>query len=136
MSSVVSSERALIFFFYMAASAQTNTPRQTGMALLQPHDWFGAVQISLSLAIRIVCQKMDECNLSKSISTMFHIYIEEKLLFDSCRYHFIAQPYNGCIVGEEERRTSGGRAVESASKVYLENCTANKLATMSSSLLL
>ena len=67
-SSVGSSEGALIFFLYTAAAAQTNTPRlAAGTALFQPRDWFSALQLSLSLAIRIVCQKMDERNLSKSI---------------------------------------------------------------------
>ena len=56
VSSVVSSEGALIFFFYTAAAAQTNTPRlAAGMALLQQRDWFSVAQLSLSLAIRIVC---------------------------------------------------------------------------------
>ena len=81
-------------FFYTAAAAQSNTPRlAAGMALFQPSDWFSAAQLSLSLVICIVCQKIDECNLSKSISTMFHISIEEKLFLDSYRYRFIAQSY-------------------------------------------
>ena len=83
------------FFFNMAAAAQTNTPRlAAGMALFQPRDWFSAAQLSLSLAICIVCQNMNECNLSKNISTMFHITIEEKLFLDSYRY--IAQAYLIC----------------------------------------
>jgi len=63
------------------------------MALFQPRDWFSAAQLSLSLAIRIVCQKMDECNLSKSISTMFHISMEEKLFLDSCCFSPILYIY-------------------------------------------
>ena len=79
VSAVVSSDGSLIFLFYTAAAAQTNTPRlAAGMALVQPRDWFSATHLSLSLAIRIVCQKMDECNLWKSISTVFHISMEEK----------------------------------------------------------
>ena len=67
--------------------AKTNTPRPAaGMALFQPRDWFSAAQLSLSFAIRIVCQKMDECNLLKSISTIFHFSI------NSYRYRLIAQP--------------------------------------------
>ena len=74
VSSVVSSKGKLIFCFYTAAAAQTNTPRlAAGMALFQPRDWFSAAQLSLSLAIRLVCQKMDDYNLSKSISTVFHM---------------------------------------------------------------
>jgi len=89
-----SSEGALFFYIYiyMAAAAQTNTPRlAAGMALFQPPDWFSVAQLLLSLAIRIVCQKMDECNLSKSILTTFHIAIEERF-FLSDSYRFIAQP--------------------------------------------
>jgi len=88
VSSVVSSEGALIFFFYTATAAQTNTPRlAAGMAPFQPRDWFS--NLSLSLAIRVVCQKMDECNLS----TTFHISIKEKFFLDSYGYCLIAQPY-------------------------------------------
>ena len=74
VSSVVSSEGALILLFYTAAAAQTNTPRlAAGTALFQPRDWFSAAQLSLSLAIRIVCQKMDECNLSKYIDRVSYL---------------------------------------------------------------
>jgi len=79
VSSIISSEGVLIVFFYTAAAAQTNTPRlAAGMALFQPRDWFSAVQLSLSLAIRIVCQKMDECNLSKKyIDHVSYLYREK-----------------------------------------------------------
>ena len=77
-------EHLFSFFIRLQQHKQTNAPRlAAGMALFQPRDWFSAAQLSLSLAIRIVCQKMDECNLLKSIPTVFHISIEEKLFLDS-----------------------------------------------------
>ena len=80
------------FLSLYGCSSTNKRPRlAAGMALFQPRDWFSVAQLSLSLAIRIVRQKMDECNLSKSISTMFHISIEEKL-FLHC-YRYIARPY-------------------------------------------
>ena len=91
LPSFLLSVHSFSFFIRLQQHKQTNTPRlAANMALFQPRDWFSAAQ--LTLAIRIVCQKMDECNLSKSTSTMFHISIEEKLFLDSNRYGFIAQP--------------------------------------------
>ena len=64
------------------------------MALFQPHDWFGAALLSLSLAVRVVCQNMDGMSSIDVLSTMSYISIEKRLFRDSYLYRFIAQPYS------------------------------------------
>lgn len=48
-----------------------------GVALYQPHDWFGAAQLSSSMAICIVCQNNGYVKLIDFLPTLSHIAIEK-----------------------------------------------------------